>query len=60
MASLEEALLAQARVLKDKHDALAAATGESFNLFAILGMETDEVRTHASILAELLARISHQ
>ncbi len=51
---LEEALLAQSRVLKDKHDALAAATGENFNLFAILGRETDEVRTHSAILAELL------
>ena len=54
MATLEEALLAQTRVLKDKHDALAAATGENFNLFAILGRETDEVQTHSAILAELL------
>ena len=51
---LEKALLAQTRVLKDKHDTLAAATGENFNLFAILGRETDEVRTHSAILAELL------
>ncbi len=50
----EEALLAQASVLQDKHEALAAASGQSFNLFAILGRETDEVRTHSAILAELL------
>ena len=50
----EDALLAQARVLSNKHEALAAATGQNFNLFAILGMETDEVRTHSAILAELL------
>ena len=49
-----EALLAQAHVLTDKYDALAAATGESFNLFAVLGRETDEVHTHSAILAELL------
>lgn len=47
-------LLAQARLLKDKHDALAAATGENFNLFEILGRERDEVRTHSALLAELL------
>lgn len=50
----EEALLAQASVLWDKHEALAAASGQSFNLFAILGQETDEVHTHSAILAELL------
>lgn len=50
----EEAFLAQVRVLADKHEALAAATGESFNLFEILGRETDEVHTHSAILAEML------
>ena len=54
MTTLEESLLAQTRILKDKHDALAATTGENFNLFEILGRETDEVRTHSAILAELL------
>lgn len=50
----EDIFLAQARVLTDKHEALAAATGQSFNLFAILCRESDEVRTHSAILAELL------
>ena len=50
----EEALLAQARVLRDKHEALARASGQNFNLFAILDRETDEVHTHSAILAELL------
>ena len=49
-----EALLALVRVVAEKHEALAAASGQSFNLFAILGRETDEVRTHSAILAELL------
>ena len=48
------ALFGQIRVLTDKHDALAAATGQSFNLFEILDRETDEVKTHSAILAELL------
>ena len=50
----EEALLAQVRVLTEKHEALAAATGQNFNLFKILGRESDEVHTHSAILAELL------
>ena len=50
----EEALLAQAHVLTKKHEELAAATGQNFNLFKILGRETDEVRTHSAIIAELL------
>ena len=50
----EQVLLAQALVLKDKHDALAAATGQNFNLFEIIGRETDEVHTHSAILGELL------
>ena len=50
----EEALFSQVRVLNDKHEALVAASGQSFNLFAILDRETDEVRTHSAILAELL------
>lgn len=50
----EQALLAQVRVLTEKHEVLAAASGQSFNLFALLGRETDEVHTHSAILAELL------
>ena len=47
-------LLGQVRLLKDKHDALAAANGTNFNVFALLGRETDEVHTHSAILADLL------
>ena len=50
----EEAFLALVRVVAEKHETLAAASGQSFNLFAILGRETDEVHTHSAILAELL------
>lgn len=50
----EEALLALVRVVAQKHEALAAASGQNFNLFAILRRETDEVHTHSAILAELL------
>ena len=49
-----ESLLGQVRLLSEKYDALAAANGENFNVFKLLGMETDEVRTHSAILADLL------
>ena len=49
-----EALLTLVRVVAEKHETLAAANGQNFNLFAILGRETDEVHTHSAILAELL------
>ena len=47
-------LLKQVWLLKDKSQELAAVTGEDFNVFSILGVQTDEVRTHSAILAELL------
>ncbi|MEX0739814.1 MAG: PD-(D/E)XK nuclease family protein [Pseudohongiella sp.] len=37
-----------------KHSALAEATGENFNVFQILGLESAEVRTHSAFLCELL------
>lgn len=47
-------LLRQAARLKDKIDALASASGENFNIFTILDRETDEVKTHSAIIADLL------
>ena len=49
-----EALLAQAGLLRSKHEAHAAASGQNFNLFRILRQESREVRTHSAMLAELL------
>ena len=48
-------ILSQARLLKDKYDELAAVTGEQFNVFSILEVETDEVKTHSAFLADLLS-----
>ncbi|MCY4209729.1 MAG: PD-(D/E)XK nuclease family protein [Gammaproteobacteria bacterium] len=47
-------ILDQVRLLKSKYDELAAVTGEQFNVFSILGVEADEVRTHSAFLADLL------
>ena len=54
MADRISSLLKQIRLLKNKYDELAAVTGEDFNVFSILGVETDEVRTHSAFLADLL------
>ena len=48
-------ILNQVRLLKSKYDELAAVTGEQFNVFSILGVEADEVRTHSAFLADLLS-----
>ena len=47
-------LLRQAVWLKEKIDALASVSGENFNIFTILDRETDEVKTHSAIIADLL------
>ena len=47
-------ILQQVRLLKNKYDKLAAATGEDFNIFSILRIKHKEVITHTPMLAELL------
>lgn len=46
--------LSQFRLLKEKHDAIAAATGARFNIFSVLDRERREVTTHSRFLAEFL------
>ncbi len=47
-------LLALVSTLAAQHRARRQATGEDFNIFRILGLQTAEVRTHSAFLAELL------
>jgi len=47
-------LLDQVKSTVEKHDELAKQSGENFNIFSIMKMESDEVKTHSSIIAELL------
>ena len=47
-------LLTQVSIISEKYDAIAKLTGENFNIFKILKMETREVKTHSAFLAELL------
>ncbi|MFV8337225.1 PD-(D/E)XK nuclease family protein [Flavobacterium sp. RSP29] len=47
-------LLTQVSGLLKSYEKLAKSTGENFNIFSVLGMESDEVKTHSRIIAELL------
>lgn len=37
-----------------EHNAKAEKAGENFNVFSVMGMEWDEVKTHSAIIGELL------
>ena len=36
------------------YDKIAKSTGENFNIFTVMGMESNEVKTHSAIIGELL------
>jgi len=46
--------LVQISAINKQFDKIAELKGENFNVFEILGLSTNEVRTHSSFLAELL------
>src|SRR5690606_19107853 len=47
-------LLGQVNTIDKAYKIVKQNTGEDFNLFQILGLETAEVKTHSKFLAELL------
>ena len=47
-------LLYQVSAINKKYEQIAEITGENFNVFKILGLTTNEVRTHSAFIAELL------
>ena len=49
-----EQLLNEVQTISGSYERVAEATGENFNLFSILQMESDEVGTHSRFIAELL------
>jgi hypothetical protein len=49
-----EYLLNQVNGLLKSYEKLAKSTGENFNIFSVMGMERDEVKTHSRIIGELL------
>lgn len=49
-----KSLLSNVGIISEKYDEIAKITGEKFNVFSVMGMESDEVKTHSRIIAELL------
>jgi hypothetical protein len=49
-----ENLLSEITLIREHYDKIASLTGENFNLFKILKLTTNEVRTHSAFIAELL------
>lgn len=49
-----QSLLTQVKTLNDHYSKLNEPSGDSFNVFRILKMETSEVKLHSAFLAELL------
>ncbi len=47
-------LLEKVNRIYSKYDEMARVSGENFNIFSVMGMETDEVKTHSAFIAELL------
>ena len=47
-------LLARVSSIRMKHELIAELTGENFNIFSILGLQSYENRTHSAFLRELL------
>ena len=50
------AIINEVQTISESYDRVAESTGENFNLFSILQMESDEVATHSRFIAELLNR----
>ena len=49
-----ENLLIQIGAINKSYEKIAKLTGENFNIFEVLGLTTNEVRTHSAFIAELL------
>jgi hypothetical protein len=47
-------LLSQLTLIRKQNERILELTGEKFNVFNILGLSTDEVRTHSAFLGEIL------
>lgn len=53
-------LLENVSVIQNKYDDIAEITGEKFNVFSVLNLTSNEVRTHSAFIGELLnTRGSH-
>ena len=44
----------QIELIRNKYEEIAKISGENFNIFNVLGLTSNEVKTHSAIVAELL------
>ena len=51
---MEEQLINEIQTIVESYNRVLEKTGENFNIFSIMRMESDEVRTHSRFLGELL------
>lgn len=54
MTKTIEHMLQNVTVIQKKYNDIAKITGENFNIFSILKMDSKEVRTHSAFIGELL------
>lgn len=47
-------LLENVHIIQNKYDDIAEITGEKFNIFSVLNLTSNEVRTHSAFIGELL------
>jgi len=47
-------LISQLTAIRKQHEKASELTGEKFNVFNILGLSTNEVRTHSAFIGEIL------
>jgi hypothetical protein len=47
-------LLQNVAIIQKKYDEIAQITGENFNVFSVMNMELNEVKTHSAIIGEFL------
>tara|TARA_R110000868_G_scaffold146772_2_gene367767 strand:- start:6353 stop:7828 length:1476 start_codon:yes stop_codon:yes gene_type:complete len=47
-------MLEKVSSLRKSYEKLAKSTGENFNIFQVMGMESNEVKTHSAIIGHLL------
>lgn len=47
-------LISKVSIISTKYQDIAKITGENFNIFSVMNMEKNEVKTHSAIIGELL------
>ncbi len=51
---IEQDLLTNVLLIKNRYDTIEKHTGDNFNIFRVMRLEQDEVYTHSAVISELL------